>query len=198
MNNIFLTRAQKIVSANNAKPYYDLAYRPAEVSYWEDLIERIQEETNKIDSPKILDIGIAYGTLSTFCKEVNKSAKLTAVDFVRYISDDLIKSLEIDFRFANFEKENVIFENNFDIILLTEVLEHFNFNPIHTINKIANILSDGGSLFISTPNSESKLWGRLKEYNSYKDMPSIEEDILIRDQHIYQFSFSEISEIMDE
>lgn len=194
VNDIKLKEAQDFIVQNDPAPYYLTTYKDAESSYWSEMVDWILESVSKFEEPNILDVGIAYGTLSTMCKLTNDKANIVAVDFMKHISDTLINKLGFDFRFCNFEKEVVEFDKKFDLILLTEVIEHFNFNPVPTIEKLANLLSDNGSIFISTPNAV--VWGRLKEYASYKNMPDTKENITIRDQHIYQYSFGEIFEII--
>jgi len=195
MLNNLIYKSQNEILNNNPKEYYIIAYKEAEISYWESLVDMISLEIHSGEKTKCLDIGAAYGTLSVFCKLLNNDCEITVVDFVKYMSDELIDKYGIEYIIGNFEKEDMFENNKFDIVLLTEVLEHFNFNPIHTMKKISNILKEDGSLFLSTPNSAK--WGRLSEYDSYNNMPNITDNIVIRDQHIYQYNYNEIVEILN-
>ncbi|MBJ7391735.1 MAG: methyltransferase domain-containing protein, partial [Chthoniobacterales bacterium] len=41
---------------------------------------------------------------------------------------------------------------SFDLIILTEVLEHLNFNPIALLREFARVLKPGGQVYCATPN----------------------------------------------
>lgn len=84
----------------------------------------------------------------------------------------------------------------FDIIVMTEVMEHFSANPRVTICKIADMLKENGELYLST-----LAWGHLPIYDTYKDIPdfsSLEEYKTIYIGHSYQYTKGELEEIMDE
>jgi SAM-dependent methyltransferase len=54
---------------------------------------------------------------------------------------------------ADLAKDNLPFADDyFDVILLSEVLEHFNFHPLVIFQEIARVLKKGGCLIITTPN----------------------------------------------
>lgn len=185
--------AQQIIMANNPRGYYCVGYKDAELNYWKDMLPWIYDHIHEKLNAQCLDIGAAYGTLSIFCKVVNPSIILTIVDFVKYTSDELINKYNIKFILKNIETDEIEFDKKFDIIILTEVFEHFNFNPIETLKKISNLLSENGRLYLSTPNSS--VCGKLPEYTSYKEMPLPTKSITVRDQHIYQYSYDELLEI---
>ncbi|MCM1120966.1 MAG: class I SAM-dependent methyltransferase [Eubacterium sp.] len=84
----------------------------------------------------------------------------------------------------------------FDIIVMTEVMEHFSANPKVTICKIADMLKENGELYLSTP-----AWGHLPIYDTYEDIPdfsSLEEYKAAYIGHSYQYTRGELEEIMDE
>ena len=63
---------------------------------------------------------------------------------------------------CDLEKEKLPFlDKTFDLVLLDETLEHFNFHPKKVFLEIARILKPGGRLIITTPNLV-RLNNRLK------------------------------------
>jgi 2-polyprenyl-3-methyl-5-hydroxy-6-metoxy-1,4-benzoquinol methylase len=46
-------------------------------------------------------------------------------------------------------------DDHFDAVLLSEVIEHLNFNPLPVLQEINRILKPGGILYITTPNQVS-------------------------------------------
>lgn len=48
-------------------------------------------------------------------------------------------------------------DNYFDAVLLSEVIEHLNFNPLPVLQEINRILKFGGILYITTPNQANLL-----------------------------------------
>jgi SAM-dependent methyltransferase len=187
----YLIQAQSEISALNPNGYYE-TYKKYEFGYWQYIPNWIYRycQSNKIE--RILDVGIAYGTLALFTKLISNCDSY-GVDFVKYISDDLVNKYDIKYQINNIETDQFPWDIKFDLILFTEVFEHLNYNVVPTLQKIKNLLSENGKIFFSTP--DAKFWGRCKLYNSWKDMPDITQKIEIRDQHIYVFNESELLEI---
>ncbi|GGZ19777.1 hypothetical protein GCM10007049_10400 [Echinicola pacifica] len=46
-------------------------------------------------------------------------------------------------------------EGHYDVVLFTEIMEHITFNPVAFWKKVHHATSDGGRIYISTPNSLS-------------------------------------------
>ena len=98
-------------------------------------IRKILSFFDGIKGKKVLDVGCAGGHLGTEIKKLGN--EVTGID----ISDVLIK-----------EAENIPFnEGYFDIVILSEVIEHL-FFPEITLEKIKNVLKKDGRLIITTPN----------------------------------------------
>lgn len=84
-------------------------------------------------------------------------------------------------------------EKKYDLIVLTEVFEHFVLNPVNTMKKLSDKLSDNGRIVLSTPD-----WGHLPIHQRWEDLPE-SEDIseeryfeLLQCEHIYQYSKEEL------
>lgn len=84
----------------------------------------------------------------------------------------------------------------FDIIVMTEVLEHFSVNPRISMRKIADMLKDDGKIYLSTP-----AWGHLSIYDTYYDMPDFTDVEAYKESYIghsYQYSKTELEQLLAE
>ncbi|HBM79924.1 MAG TPA: hypothetical protein DD426_03650 [Clostridiaceae bacterium] len=176
--------------------YYKLAYMNEEKKYWPCIPSWMLDEKSNNRIKNILDIGCGYGTLSITAKLLYK-CNVCCMDFINaYLSKKIIDKYNLNFKIGNIETDRIPWNFKFDIILLTEVIEHFNFNSLPTLIKIREALSDNGSLFLSTPDAE--YYGRPDYYRNYKNMPAPKKGIPIRDCHIYVFNKRELLDIFDK
>jgi len=191
-------QAQNEVLRNSPNSYYKTHYRHSEYWYWSKIPEWILALKESYAKPNILDIGCGYGTLSAFCGNVIESSLLHAIDFTDdYLSPELIKSKSIDFRVCNIELQEIPWNVKFDIVILTEVIEHLNFNPVPTLNKIREALSDNGKIFLSTPDAQE--WGRVsKYYESLEQMPQPTHGSNIIDDHVWQYEKTELVHLIEQ
>lgn len=185
-----IKEVQNIIKEHDMIPYYNI-YSQEEEGYWANIPQMI---LNKQNVTNILDIGGAYGCLALFSK-INKNANLYALDLFQYMPDKLIKKYNIKYKELNIELQDSPWEElKFDIIILTEILEHFNFNPVPTMIKIKELLSEDGIIMLSTPDASS--WGTCGIYKSWEEMPEPNKDTIIQDCHIHQFNESELIEVI--
>lgn len=105
---------------------------------------------------KLLDIGCGGGFLLKNFSQ--KGWDVFGIDIisssVRYVNE-VLKLPAAQTNFEDYPKYE--FENNFgkfDLITLTDALEHF-FDPISVLEKIYYILKDNGILFLNVPNVKS-------------------------------------------
>jgi 2-polyprenyl-3-methyl-5-hydroxy-6-metoxy-1,4-benzoquinol methylase len=106
----------------------------------------------------VLDIGSHYLHQSMLLKEFGY--EVWGIDVELFAGAPLVRERAEDFGINNItvdmlEKGNFLPDqtNRFDLILLTEVLEHLTFNPIRFWNRVFNLLSATGVIYLSTPNS---------------------------------------------
>ncbi|MEN6348697.1 MAG: methyltransferase domain-containing protein [Syntrophomonas sp.] len=182
---------QELIAQNNPQEYYSV-YRHYERLYWKHIPGWIlgYSRENKINN--ILDIGLAYGTLALFSK-FNTMANLYGLDLIKNISDELLIKHDIKYMTKNIETDDISFDRKFELIIFTEVFEHLNYYCIPTLSKIKDLLDDNGVIMFSTPAQE--FWGKTLTYGSWKDMPNIDQDIEIKDEHMYQYNLKELLEI---
>jgi 2-polyprenyl-3-methyl-5-hydroxy-6-metoxy-1,4-benzoquinol methylase len=115
-------------------------------------------EDLNLKGKRILDIGSGRLILSTFLSRFGSS--VVAFDlpktFEEYYVKKRAKSLNIDLVGSRIEKGNTFrlpFKGStFDIVMMTEVIEHLNFSPNFIANEIRRVLKDEGHFILTTPN----------------------------------------------
>jgi 2-polyprenyl-3-methyl-5-hydroxy-6-metoxy-1,4-benzoquinol methylase len=123
------------------------------------LIKLIEEQIPL--NSKILDVGCANGDIAVELSD--KSYKVHGIDFEK-IRLKNAKQLalkyrqEITFDYKSFEELG--HNNQYDVVLLGEVLEHFN-DPVDILKKIKVLLNTKGKVVITAPNMPS-LRNRIK------------------------------------
>jgi 2-polyprenyl-3-methyl-5-hydroxy-6-metoxy-1,4-benzoquinol methylase len=111
-----------------------------------------------LEGKRILDIGSGRLILSSFLSRFGSS--VVAFDFPKTLDEDCVKerakSLNIDLVGSMIEKGNAFrlpFKSRmFDIVLMTEVIEHLRFSPVFIVNEIRRVLKDKGNFILTTPN----------------------------------------------
>lgn len=192
----------EIASYPDTNPHYHEAYRDAEQDYWLHvpgwICERIEAKAAEgCRSLNCLDIGCAYGTLARFAQRAGR-ASVWCIDFVdNYLSKQLVEENGWRFEVCNIELEELPWpREEFDIILFTEVLEHFNFEPVETLKKISRHLRPDGRIFLTTPDASE--WGRVTHYYPSLDaIPRAVEGLPVVDDHVWQYSLDELEGVID-
>ncbi|MGH1566708.1 MAG: methyltransferase domain-containing protein [Nitrosopumilus sp.] len=75
-------------------------------------------------------------------------------------SFEFVLKISILIRIANCD--DIFLLKKFDIVIFTEVLEHFNFHPVMILKKIHSLLKSPDKLYLSTPDSHE--WGKITKY----------------------------------
>lgn len=188
--------AQDLIVENVPNPYY-FKYREYEFSYWAPLPRWLYRDLPTFkETPKVLDLGIGYGTLAVYCSLV-RDCELYGLDFNSAFNENVRQKFGIQYQQANLEKDDIRFDTQFDVIIFTEILEHFNFDPVPTLHKIKKLLKPGGILYLSTPDAAE--WGHLPQYATWRDIPSVDSTFeKSSDEHVYQYEKAEIDELLAE
>lgn len=195
-----LTATQSMMLQDSvlAKGYYP-TYSKYEFSYFAKILDWFYGDyVAKSEPVRVLDVGCAYGTFLYFIRQTLPSAELYCVDFMDlYFSKDLGKKKSINYAISNIEVKDIPFPGKFDVIILTEVLEHFNYNPVSTLKKLNEALQDNGTIYLSTPDSSSS-WGvTTKYYKSFDAIPNVESCMIDGkctniDDHVWQYNLPEL------
>jgi cyclopropane fatty-acyl-phospholipid synthase-like methyltransferase len=195
-----LVKTQNMLSSQIDDAEYT-RYKQDETYYWWHIAQMIFYDAyvNSNEVNNILDIGCGYGTLLFYAK-LQYGAKAFGIDMHDKMPVDLKKIFDVQFFKSKIEKFNIdtTFKNVvFDRIIFTEIIEHLQYNPVTTLKRIHNILSDDGFLYLSTPDASA--WGRVDKFidhvGEYKEYDGYLPDI---DEHIYQFSEGELRRIIAE
>lgn len=196
-----IKRCQDRIAAS-CKPgsYYMTGYHNEEIAYWLNIPQWILEIKEAGDSVnRCLDIGSAYGTLALFCKDVFGCEMYVTDHTDAFANSALLKKEDINFALSNFEIDEFPWDNDlkFDIIILTEVLEHFNTHSTNALKRIYSLLADNGRLFLSTPDSAA--WGTTTKYYPNLDLipKSLDDNHKHIDDHVWQYSKEELLRVLD-
>lgn len=180
--------ARSTIHTNN------LYYRHCEKLYFLPILNWFDES---LKGKKVLDIGCAYGTLSLLLSK-HFSCDVYTLDFMdEYYPASLFDKYKIKFRCLNIEVDNIPYKKKFDLVILTEVLEHFNFYPTPSLKKIAAQMNDEGILIITTPDASE--WGRTtKYYNSLAAIPYPQIQECYIDDHVWQYNKDELVKVVTD
>lgn len=183
--------------------YYQTRYRPEETRYWaripgwmvEDAITRYHLFNRRVN--KILDLGCGYGTLLAFATIIYGTQGI-CMDCIPYIQEDVQNQFNINFIKGDIERDSLPDPEKFDVIIMTEVLEHLNFQPVPTLRKIWNALADSGSFYLTTPDADAG-WGRtLKYYQSIDEIPPLNPASDWIDDHIWVYNRIELIDVLNK
>jgi SAM-dependent methyltransferase len=153
-------------------------------------------------SKKTLDVGCAYGTLAVMLKLRGDDVTASDMD-KKFINLDMLFDNKIKFEKINIEKQDV--KGKYNLITMTETIEHLNGNPLKPITRLYNALEDGGRLFVSTVmkevhgdttsmnSGEKGLWNDLL---NWKDIPEYKGEW--KDQHTFHYDQFNLVTLLSE
>ncbi len=140
-----------------------------------------------------MDIGCGCGTLLGFATQTYGAAG-SCTDFIDDLRPAFSQPRKLTFSKGNIELDPIPWTGTFDAIIMTEVLEHLNFNPAPALKKIHAALPAGGVFFLSTP--DEKEWGREFKYcKKISAMPMPDRAARIVDAHVFIYSKAELTKL---
>lgn len=139
--------------------------------------EEIEEEINKtiemteeigkqfVERGKLLDIGCGAGFFMACLKR--HGWDVTGVDISEWAGKFARERLELEVFTGNVE--DIQFSNKFDAVTMNHILEHLP-DPVKTLKKVSEIITEDGVLIISGPNLNSfdRIW-HGGEWRGYTD-----------------------------
>lgn len=144
-------------STYGSMSYYGTTYALAELSYWQHCVQWMSEYAKLAPTPPktILDIGCAYGTLACISRKLWPQACIMGMDAMRYLHPTVAYQYGLEYFLQDVETDGIPEAPPFDVVIMTEVLEHLNFHPLPTLKKVAAAMANKGLLFLSTPDARS-------------------------------------------
>lgn len=112
----------------------------------------------------ISEIGSFLGVVSISLKKLGFN--VCALDIPEFYKSSTLKSLYerngIPFTGLNLRNSKLPQESNsLDAVVICEVIEHLNFNPLPVLQEINRVLKDDGNIYIGMPN-QANLGNRIK------------------------------------
>lgn len=183
-----------IATFDTPRGYYRTTYRYAEPRYWSFFPKWMREDAGTRTITRILDIGCGYGTLLTLAVKIY-GAQGYCLDSTPYAAA-LARKDGLIFSQSNIELDPIPWKEKFDVIIMTEVIEHFNFHPAPTLEKIRAALAPGGLFFLSTPDARS--WGRTTKYfKQLEDIPAPPpRPAKVIDDHIWVYDRADLLRVV--
>lgn len=180
--------------------YYTSRYVIEELSYCGHIPEWMGDLLWPLDyNHYILDIGPGYGTLAALASRLS-GLRVQTVDRMCYIPQEVRNEFNLNCRMDDIERYFSPLPNT-DVVIMTEVLEHFNFHPVPTLTRIRKSMTPGGTLFLSTPDADS--WGRTAIYPRLEAIPEFDpehqtyNDPIWQDRHIWQYTEGELRWVLE-
>jgi SAM-dependent methyltransferase len=163
-------------------------YRNMELYFWLRIPQWIYEDVANHKIERCLDIGCGAGTIALYCHKLT-GCEVYCVDCNENLSKSLIEKYNFHYDINNMEVDSFPYNVKFDIIIFTEVLEHFNIHPVPTLKKIGNLRSEKGKLYLSTPDGGWFQWGKITKYIKQSTIcPFREKDCRPPIQHVTTFT----------
>ncbi len=161
-----------------------------------------------IETPpgRLLDIGCAVGFMAAVTSQFGY--EVHCIDTFNNMSDGVIQKFNLHYLKCIIESPPIPYQDNFfDIVILSEVIEHFNYSPLVPLKEIYRILKPGGLLFLTTPNVASifSIYPLLRGENIYEPIDVSLRDgwqkteaqhRIFRDMHFRRYNIKEIRYLM--
>jgi 2-polyprenyl-3-methyl-5-hydroxy-6-metoxy-1,4-benzoquinol methylase len=166
-----------------------------------DLQIHYMQELSLLKPGKLLDYGGAYGTQSAAFAKLGFKVKM--LDGMPELSDPAwLKSYGVKFEDNNLEQDELQ-ENQSDVIVFSEVIEHLNYNPVEPLRKLFKALRPGGLLLMSTPMKELAMHreactGKYCSYAHYRDIPDAWNGYAFEDAHHHLYTKGELTQLLHE
>jgi 2-polyprenyl-3-methyl-5-hydroxy-6-metoxy-1,4-benzoquinol methylase len=163
---------------------------------YQNRLERILDLVKTFVQPgsKILDLAAAQGNFSLLLAEQGYEVTWNDLraDLIDYVK---MKHESGTIHYAPGDVFTLQLENQFDLVLITEIIEHV-AHPDQFLEQVATLVKPGGYILMTTPNGEY-FGNQLPRFSDCPD-PSVFEDMQFKpdaDGHIFLLHLDEIDDL---
>jgi SAM-dependent methyltransferase len=164
----------------------------------------------RIPAPaRILELGTFLGAVSVTLQRLGY--ELTASDIPEFVQNAALqrrlKAEGIPLIGSNLKDPLPFPSGQFDVVLMCEVLEHLNFNPLPALAEINRVLAPNGMLLIGTPNAArlsarirlllgKSINGPIQDYVLQLDPAGTRRNMIVG-LHWREYTAAELRELLD-
>ena len=133
----------------------------------------------RLPPARVLDLGCGHGSFVAILQQAGFDAR--GVEMSPWVAEFGRKTFNVDIDIGPLENLDIA-QEGLDVVVLTDVLEHFP-DPMATMRCCINLLKPDGFMLIQTP--------QFKEGMTFEKMKEEEDrflEMLLPDEHIYLFS----------
>jgi len=188
-------------SRRGAGDAYRSKQRGFEVFWWykiagwlvEDAVERAY--LRGAPAQRLLDLGCGHGTLLAVAATI-EGAPGVCMDVADALYPEIRDKYRLTLVLGDIERGPLPQPAGFDVVLMTEVIEHLNFHPRGTLRKINEAMAAGGSFFLSTPDAASGYGRNYRHYKRLDDIPDLDRSARWIDDHIWHYDEAELRGVL--
>lgn len=140
-----------------------------------------------------LDVGTAYGTLAYILSKIG--IKVTATDIMDLHSKKMFKQRDIKFLKHNIETDEI--KGKYDVVVLTDVLEHLCYNPLPVLKKLHDACNKGILISTSAKEVDYVCDGKWKDEISWRQIPNFKKYKFV-DGHHHTYYLWELDDLLRE
>lgn len=128
-------------------------YRRFEYAFWAASLPMFWCLSKDGGRRRVLDVGCGYGTLLGVLHELGWEVHGTdMLPVTELMGEETQRRFQIDFRPSNIEAADLPYEDGtFDVVVMSEIIEHFHFQPLTALRRAFRQVRPGGFLFVTTP-----------------------------------------------
>ncbi len=184
--------------------YYLNAHRHEYVRTVSDMLRHLPPDGK---APRILELGAFFGVVSIALAKCGY--EVTAADIPDYIENpeqqERFRQFGVKTQGVKLQDFRLPFPDEyFDAVIMCEVLEHLNFNPLPLLKEINRIIAPGGLFYLSLPNfARTKnridvLFGRAPGIQVKDHFQQLDPaDPLIVYSHWREYTMPEVREMLE-
>jgi len=150
---------------------------------------------DKESNLKILDIGTTPFTI--LIKNIYDGCDIYTIDYSNLFKDRCEEN-GINFNNHDLSNGSIPFQQNeFDIVIFTEVLEHILISPTVLFKELYRVMRIGGQLIFGTPNF-ARLKNRMKLARGVSPLGQFHSDSIHGHGHVREYTMNECLNIMND